>query len=388
MPVSFSRGAPPVTKGPFEAGLLPLSQKEELCRSLLSEFGITNVRERASDHELIHACLIDSTHRNQQSEPTASLNYEKLTYRCLGCGARGGLLWFIAFCRGEDTVDSRRWLAKTTGTDSQVMDLDALMRYFDAVYDTSRKDVPIPVYGQRMLEPWNLLHPYLTDPKEQHGRGIPEANVLKMRVGYAPDYKISKSADGTWQTSERIVIPHFWKGDLVGWQTRRLASDGTPKYLSSTDFPKDLTIYNYQPSNERAVVVESAMSVIPHVHAIPEMEATFGASVTDIQKRLLTKHPQIVLFMDNDKAGWDAVDGYDSVNAHGRVTEHHEGLGEFLSRYSIVFVVENPYAADPGDMTTEDVQHLIDTSVPFAVWRRPTHLLCYRCKETAHDGHC
>lgn len=389
MPVTFNRGPAPA-RAPFEAGLLPLSQKEDLCRELLSEFGAVSVRERVGDHELIHGCLIDHSHTDQAANPTASLNYDKLAYRCLGCGARGGLLWFIAQCRGESIEVAGRWLATTIGSDGQVMDLSDLMRYLDAVYATKKTSREVTcAYSTRMLEPWNLVHPYLTDPHDQGGRGIPEQNVLDLRLGYAEAYKVGERPDRTPITSERIVLPHFWKGNLVGWQTRRLdASDGTPKYLSSPDFPKDQTLYNYDPTRDRAVVVESMMSVAAHVHALPEMVATFGAGMSDVQINLLAKFPIVVLFMDNDKAGWDAVDGYDSVNARGRVTEHHPGLGENLGRSVNVFVVENPYAADPGDMSTEDVQHLVDTAVPYSVWSRPTTLLCYSCKAVAHDGPC
>lgn len=388
MPVQFARG--PASQAPFEAALLPLAQKEDLCRSLLAEFGVASIRERASDHELIHGCLIDPTHRDQSRNPTASLNYEKLTYRCLGCGARGGLLWLIATCRGGSSHEAGRWLAQTVGSDGQVMDLGDLMRYLDAVYATRKTKPTIPVYSERMLEPWDLVHPYLTDPIEMGGRGIPWDNVTTLRLGYAEAYKIGERLDKTPITSERIVLPHFWKGDLVGWQTRRLdARDGTPKYLSSPDFPKDSTLYNYQPRAERAVVVESMMSVAAHLHALPQMEATFGANLTDAQVRLLSKHPVVVLFFDNDKAGWQAVEGYDTLDRRGRVVEHQEGLGERLGRTSTVYVVDNPYAADPGDMATEDVLDLVTNHlVPFAAWQRPQVLRCYRCKQTAHDGTC
>lgn len=372
MPVDFARG--PASQAPFEAGLLPLAQKEDLCRSLLAEFGATSIRERVSDHELIHGCLIDPTHRDQARNPTASLNYEKLTYRCLGCGARGGLLWFIATCRGGSSQEAGRWLAQTVGTDGQVMELADLMRYLDAVYANRKARPTIPTYSERMLAPWSLIHPYLTDPVSQGGRGIPESTVRALRLGYASDYKIGERADKSPITSERIVLPHFWKGDLVGWQTRRLdARDGTAKYLSSPDFPKDSTLYNYDPRATTAVVVESMMSVAAHLHALPQMEATFGASVTDTQVRLLAKHPTVVLFFDNDKAGWSAT----------------EQVGAELARSATVFVVDNPFAADPGDMTTADVVDLVSHDlIPFAVWRRPSVLHCYRCGHAAHDGHC
>lgn len=368
---TFGRGAPPARQA-FEAGLLPLEQKEDLCRNLLAEFGVTNIRHRASKHELTHACLIDPSHTRQDSEPTASLNYKKLTYKCLGCQASGGLLWFIAQCRHESTVEARRWVAQKVGLDGTVMEVADLMRYFDALYASEAEKVPIPVYSSRMLEPWALIHPYLTDSKEEGGRGIPEQNVIDMKVGYAQDYLVGKRPDDTWITSERIVLPHFWKGDLVGWQTRRLADDGTSKFLSSPDFPHDQTIYNYQPTNETAVVVEAMLSVISHMHAITNMEATFGGSVTDTQIRLLAKHPTVILFMDNDRAGWKAT----------------EKMANELGRSSNVCVVENPYAADPGDMTTPDVLELTAMAVPYSIWQRPKMLLCYQCKDTAHEGLC
>lgn len=372
---TFGRGAP-AAKEPFTAGMLPLAQKEALCRDLLAEFGVTHIRARGD--ELIHGCLIDPTHTRQGSDPTASLNFDRLVYKCLGCQASGGLLWFIAVCRGDSsTKDARRWLAKKTG-DGSPMELADLLAYFDAL-DTRSAKVPIPTYSRRILEPWALIHPYLTDPRSEGGRGIPEQNIIDMQVGYAEQYGVSKRPDGTWITSERITLPHFWKGNLVGWQSRRLADDGTSKYLSSPDFPKDQTIYNYQSGSKTTLVVESMLSVVSHLDVLPCAEATFGASITDTQMRLLTKHQNIVLWMDNDRAGWQAVEGY---------SRDKPGMGEILGRSCDVRVVESPYAADPDDLTTQDALDLVAQAVPYSIWQRPNELLCYACREVAHDGAC
>ncbi len=393
MPVNFSRGIPemtPTQSARFEANLLPLQQKEELCRSLLAEFGVVNIRERSKDHELIHACLVDPTHQNQDREPTASLNYQNLGYRCLGCGAKGYLPWLIAVVRGGTTEDARRWLNQETGLGGNVMDVSLLMKYLDSLYLPKVGLAPLVRFPETMLRPWALLHPYLTDPKP-YGREIREENVLQMRLGYAEHYKIGERADGTDITSERIVIPHFWKGDLVGWQTRRLNSrDGTAKYLSSPDFPKDQTIYNYEARHTGPVVVMEAMlSVVSKVHLERwHCEGTFGASMAEEQIRLLSKHPRIILFMDNDKAGWEAVEGTKTFSRDGRLLSSHPGLGETLGRSSNVFVVENPWAADPQDISDEDFDSLCDQAVPYSIWRRPTTLLCYSCNEVAHDGPC
>lgn len=98
------------------------------------------------------------------------------------------------------------------------------------------------------LTPWLKLHPWVTETRHVH----PEV-AMAFRVGYGV---FRTPVNDTWVQSHRIVLPHFWRGDLVGWQTRRLTEDGTPKYLSSADFPKDLTIFNYQP-RQSVVLVES-----------------------------------------------------------------------------------------------------------------------------------
>jgi hypothetical protein len=363
------------TRSDFEPAFLPSEIKEELCKGLLNEFGIHDVREHARTSELVHGCRVSKYHSDQDRNPTASLNFDRLTFKCLGCKASGGILWFISQMRGCSTREAYQWISDQTGTGGSTLDLTLLLQMLDALEVSNSSRVPIPTYPDRFLDPWRLTHPYLTDPRSEGGRGIPLTNVLSMQLGYAYEYPVSEH-----QTSERIVIPHFWDGRLVGWQTRRLAADGTPKYLSSPDFPKDRTVYNYQRARSIAVVVEAPLSVVQHVHALP-MEATFGASVTEDQVALLAKHPTVVLFFDNDDGGWDAVQGRPGER---RGDLGLPGLAERLSPYSNVLVVENPYDADAGEMTTQDVSSLIAEAVPYSVWSKPTTLMCYRCKSPTH----
>lgn len=345
----------------FEAGLLPDAEKERLCRSLLADFGATHVRP-GGDGELIHGCLLPfGNHRDQDRNPTASLNYKKLTYNCLGCGAGGGLVWLIGLCRDESGTQARKWLEDQTGTGADEQSLASLMQFFDAVYNPARSiDPPMPRMNAKILSPWMAIHPYMTDPKPE-GRGIPEQTLMDYRVGYGVmRCRIdSDSEKPVYIQSHRIVIPHFWKGNLVGWQTRRLAKDGTPKYLSSPDLPKDRTIYGYDAKAKRTVAVEAPMSVLSKAHLDPHIEGTLGAKVTERQVRLLAMHPQIVLFFDNDEAGWNAT----------------QKVGEALEPYSTVWVVDNPFNADPADLDDQTYLSLVENPMPFSLWRRPETLL-------------
>lgn len=367
----------------LEAVSLPDSQKEDLCRSLLEEFGLSVKRVRKGE-ELVVACTLGE-HRNQDRDPTGALNFKKLVYKCLGCGASGGLLWFITEHRGGTSRDARTWLAEQTGTEGHVMDLSALLRYFDALYANKPGKAPIPTYSERVLEPWMLIHPYLTDAPEYDeqgrnvgGRGIPEQTLERFKVGYAEAYPYEKN-----RTSERIVIPHFWKGKLVGWQTRRLSSDGTAKFKSTGDFPKDTTIYNYDPEAKSAIVVEAAFSVLRHEHH-QHLESTFGANVTDSQIRLLGRHPRLYWWLDNDHAGWNAYRGH--FDSRGRQTRM--GVLEATSQMTDVWVIDSPYPADPADLTDDLVDSLVDQAVPWPIWTPPRRWECFRCHQDAHEGGC
>lgn len=326
------------------ARLLPDDQKEMLARSLLAEFGVTHVRP-GGDGELIHGCVLPfSNHTDQDRNPTASLNYKKMVYNCLGsCQAGGSLIWFIGVMRDTSGAEARKWLSDQTSFGDEES-LSNLLTFFDEVYSRESKvETPMPYLDPKVLDPWLVIHPYMTEV-----RGVPEETLMKFRVGYG----VLKVGG---QESHRIVIPHFWKGKMVGWQSRRLVNDGTPKYQSTPDFPKDRTLYNFDQRATSAVIVESPFSVLSKDHLEPHIEATFGASVTDRQLRQISIHRKVILFMDNDEAGWRAT----------------TRMGDYLLRYSQVLVAANPWSADPGDMDDETYLALIEDAIPYELWRPP-----------------
>lgn len=318
---------------------LPDGEKKRLCLDLLREFNAKNIRE--SGDELIHSCPLPfGMHRNGDSNPSASLNWQKLVFNCLGCGGKGSLLWFISVMRGESTEDARGWLSAQTGVNG-VQEIGALMQFLDSLNESPEDNdhSVMPRYNSRILEPWLVDHPYFSF------RRLPEQNVKDSKIGF----------DGS-----SIIIPHFWNEELVGWQARRLVKDQGPKYKSTPEFPRDRTLYNYNRHSDTVVVVESPMSVISKRHLF-HLEATFGAAVTTKQCSLIANHRgRIILFFDNDEAGWKAT----------------TTVGDWLcQRQSNVFAVDNPYAADPADMSDEMFSRLVSNNVvPYVLWSRPSSL--------------
>jgi hypothetical protein len=343
----------------FEAKTLPEDQREQICRDLLAEFGVTNVK-RTVTKELIHSCPLPfGGHKNGDRNPSASLNYAKLTFNCLGCGSAGGLLWFIAACRGEESGEAREWLNSRTGLGGTVMDLQVLLDMLDAIYTgESDEHAPIPTYSSSVLDPWTkwaAFHPYLTDGMPEFGisgRGIPEETLRHFRIGYAEEY---------FDKTERIIIPAFWRDTLVGWQARHILSgDYSDKYRNSPEFPREQIVFNEPPTargGTSPVVVESPMSVLRHHAHQSTMTATFGAKLSDIQLRI-QRYPELTLWFDNDDAGWKAT----------------QVIGEANSRYQQVWVVPSPYAADPADLPDDVVESLIEGRIPYPIWKPPMEL--------------
>ena len=346
----------------FKAAHLSEGEKESICRSLLAEFGVRDIRGNRQTGELVHACLVSDYHQDQAKNPTASLNYKKLTYNCLGCGSSGGFIWFIATVRGCTADQAYKWLEDEAGLGNEPMEQEKFLDIVRAIYarEGNHSEI-IPTYSERVLEPWDVIHPYLTtvgplgitiQGEPVMGRGLPEENLIAMRVGWNPD-------------EDRCVIPHFWKGRLVGWQTRRMPWGGGPKYHSTEFFPKDQTIYNFDPTrrHKRIVVVESPMSCLMHLHRLP-IVGTFGAQITNQQVSLLARADEVVLWLDPDKGGWSAMRG--SANT--------PGVPQRLAAHTNVRVVVNTYDADPQEFPTEMAEELVDQAVPYVLWKQPDFL--------------
>lgn len=350
----------------FDAVHLPYEVKEEMCRELLADLGVTKVVK--SRDELKHACVMPW---HDDRNPSASLNVEKLVWGCWSCGSSGGFLWLLSTALSTSVDGARQWIDTKSGLGpGDEFNLSLLLSLFDSIEQGRQHEIAkIPKFSPRAITEWTkVIHPILTTgvpEADLKGRGIPEQNLRDMQVGYAENYPV-----GVEGVSERIIIPHFWRGDLVGWQSRRVWDDGTPKYLSTVDMPKDTTLYDHDPKRRTAVVVESPMSVLRHRHHLP-MVATFGASVTDSQIMALADYERVVLWMDNDKAGWTST----------------ESVAERLQAYTMVDVVDSPWAADAGDVDEQTAAALTEGALPFALWESPRELRCWTCKQ-AHEGRC
>ena len=352
---------------------MPDEMKLEFCLALLDESGAGRVSISEDRGEIKHCCVMPWHNENR---PSASLNFKKMVYRCLGCDSGGGILWLIGSVKGVYGPEARNWLAEQTGLGGHEFQLGPLLQFLDAIeaaQHAAKIPAAMPRFSEAVLNPWGEIYPGLTTGVPDLGivgRGIPEANLREARVG--------------WDMEEnRIIIPHFWEDRLVGWQARRIIDDDLlypEKYKSTGDFPRDRTLYR-QPKGKKIIVVESPMSVLRHLHHLP-MAATFGGAITPQQIGLLRWYPEVVFWGDNDPAGWKMVEGrWDDDGTH------HPGPAEALTAYSNVTVVPSDWVGDPAELDDDIAADLVAAAVPLSLWERPKILRCMWCRQP-HGGPC
>lgn len=277
------------------------------ARAVLEHYGMENDHDEITDRgetEVIHSCLLDKIdrhHNNGDQNPSASCNLDRKLYVCFAYWG-GDLLHLIMKLENRNSFEEivpliAPFLAGAVVPDDEFGPaMEARMTALPAYSEN------LPAYSDRVLKPWAFVHPYLIE------RGIDADTVSRLQIGWREE-------------DNRIIIPHFWDGKLVGWQSRAVpdrpgqwpgTANPQPKYKSTSGFPKADTFYydhsNPFPSvykNDTVVVVESPFSVIRATAlglGVPVL-ATFGSKVSARQTDKLKEYRKVILWADPDPAG-------------------------------------------------------------------------------------
>ena len=294
--------------------------------------------------EHVASCPLPS-HAGEDEHPSFSINSRTYAFNCFSCGIGGPLFRLVEEMLSLDYDAAIEWLRPFAGeyVEGDTKWLARIEKRLNTTVERPKmvREPLLPYFELGKLSRWQSLRGN-TDYFDKRGLDIETQQAFKL--GYDPAYPGHK-----W-TAPAIVIPHIFRGDLVGWQARNLA-DLKPKYDSSTDFPKKDTLFNWDmvhmvPDTTPVLVVESPLSVMRlYQHGFLAI-ATFGASISDRQVQLLsTRTSPLWLAYDNDGAGQEAV----------------KRLAGLLSVHRPVEIVPAPEGekADLGDCTRAEVESLV-----------------------------
>jgi DNA primase len=253
-------------------------------------------------------------HNNGDTTGKLAIHRDKKVYNCWVCGG-GSLLDLVMAVRDCGVDEATDWLFKFTGS-SEENSADFVARIQKKMARPKQQPERMPYYNPNTLEKWlSSDHPWLEERK------IPAETAATYKIGFNPKAikyaprKNGKPIDQPYE-SEGIILPHFWNGRLMGWQTRWLKDDRPlwcQKYTNTPDFPRKTTVFGFDQARQlvgetgkEVVVVESVPTAI-YLHSldIPAV-ATFGASIHQQQIRTIRSFQTgVILAPDNDAVGME-----------------------------------------------------------------------------------
>jgi DNA primase len=299
-------------------------------------------------------------HTHGDKSPSMYVNDDKLTFNCFVCGG-GSLVSLVREVLNVSEEEAIVWLEEHS--DLAPSDTEDFRNEIERILARHKEQLePLPDYPPELLFQYEGFHPWLTE------RGVSREVALEMQIG--------------WDDSHcGIVIPVFFKGRLVGMQTRHLETDSTgnficpdgcfqtkvtaqyrgtnvPKYKNTPNFPRKSVLYNYDNAAREGgdiIVVESPLSVLYLMsHGVRNVVATFGSGMNPQQAQLLYPFDAVYLWSDRDTAGNKTV--RDSLVI----------LDEFVPTWLVPQVPGDK--SDPGDCPSDLIEAYLKAAYPAALF--------------------
>ena len=226
-------------------------------------------------------------------------NDDGISYHCLNCGFKA------SWQPGRNFSHKLRKLLQWLGAPDDVINKAALevMRENEGV-ETKTRIAQLPTFATVPL-PDDAVR--LADHQWAEPGTIPERMVNVFAYMLERNLRID-DIDYHWAPSlgyrDRLIIPFYYEGRIVGWTARAIKPDMKPKYLTEVQpgfvFGLDEQRYN----KVFAIVCEGQIDAL-HVEGC----ALGGSEISDQQAMLLNRlQKQIIVVPDRDKAGSKLVE--------------------------------------------------------------------------------
>jgi DNA primase len=276
---------------------------------------------------------------HDEKTPSFTVNPDRQTFKCFGCGKGGTAITFVIEHQGLSFPEAVRALAAERGirvpeSRSQSPEVESRVEAVRKALDFAQAFFVRSLEGSEGAEP----RAYLAR------RGYDAAAAKRFGLGYAPPgwERLAKAAaakgipaavlddaglvqprpDGSRydRFRHRVTFPIADpQGRVVSFGARALAPEDTPKYLNGPEtavFKKANLLYALDRARDgirrsgEALLMEGYTDVLmAHVHGIDRAVAGMGTAFTPRQAALLRRFaPRVVLVYDGDDAGRAAAE--------------------------------------------------------------------------------
>lgn len=222
-----------------------------------------------------------------------------ISYHCFNCGYKA------SWQPGRPFSHKMRKLLQWMGTPDDIINKVALevMRENEGVEAKTRiaempsfDTVPLPEDAVKLAD-----HQWA------------EAGHLDERIVRVFQYMLERNLriddiEYYWSPSlgyrDRLIIPFYYEGRIVGWTARTIASDKKPKYLTEVQPGFVFGLDEQRPHKVFTIVCEGQLDAI-HIEGC----ALGGSEISDQQAMLLNRlQKDIIVVPDRDKAGSKLVE--------------------------------------------------------------------------------
>ena len=295
--------------------MVNMSQSE-----IISMFGLRNAT--VSRDEILCSCPYPY-HANGDRHPSFRLNSEKGVYICFSCGSKGNLVQLAQDILGMDRLEALR----TFESELTPERIDEMVR--DG-YEPPKPKTPLQMDISRWRE---------SKSEYWHIRGFSDATIGKWQLGYD-------------EQANRVVVPIYEGGVLMGWSKRAVDDVTQPKWSHLPGMEKSRMLFGVDNfAGDSAIVVEAPLSVIMlDQYDVSNAVATFGCKMSDEQARMIrSRYNSVLIWYDPDEPGQEGM----------------RSAVDKLEDFVDVYVVP-PTRDDPAGMTMDEDLAAIGSAVP--VW--------------------
>lgn len=277
---------------------------------------------------------------HSEKTPSFTVNPDRKTYHCFGCGEGGDVISFMMNFHRLNFAEALKELARKYQIALPEKPLNP------QELEKAQKREALQVANEKAAELFHQL--LLSDPGAQKAReyldrrGIPEEITREFRLGFAPDswnflvnslprqniaaeaakeagLIVARENGGFYDRfRNRVMFPIIGLTGRVVAFGGRILDDGQPKYMNSPESPvfdKSRTLFGLYHNREHirqaknCLVVEGNFDLLSlAVHGVRNVVAPLGTALTQAHIRSLKGYTdEVILLFDGDQAGLKAA---------------------------------------------------------------------------------
>tara|TARA_A100001391_G_scaffold199960_1_gene183783 strand:- start:345 stop:1358 length:1014 start_codon:yes stop_codon:yes gene_type:complete len=178
----------------------------------------------------------------------------------------------------------------------------------------------------------------LTEPQWKKIDGL--LKYLESR-GIGPDwYDFMYSPDKTWDVNQRLLIPFYWKGDVVGFTGRIFEESKAVKYYTDV-WPGYVFNMDAQDWTRKFVIVTEGPFDAITISGV----SILGSEINDIQRELIDSlNRQVIVVPDRDAPGEKLISQAKEFGwsvAFPEWEDDVKDVADAVSRYGRLFVLQS-----------------------------------------------